>query len=48
MEEKDNTAESLTNFDLQRPAALLSYSADVGHVVGQVRGEGAVDVRLQL
>lgn len=47
---KDNTAVSqiLTNFNLQGPAALLSYSTDIGHRVGQVRGERSIDVGLQL
>lgn len=45
---KGNTAVSLTNFNLQRPATLLSYSPDIRHRVGQVRGEWPVDVGLQL
>lgn len=38
----------LTNFHLQRPAVLLSSGADIRHWVRQVRGEGSVDVGLQL
>lgn len=39
---------SLTNFHLQRPSALLSYSPDFRHGVGQVGGEWPIDVGLQL
>lgn len=39
---------SLTNFHLQRPPALLSYSPDFRHRMGQVGGEWPIDVGLQL
>ncbi len=38
----------LTNFNLQRPAVLLRNSTYIRHWVSQVRGEGSVDVGLQL
>lgn len=41
-------SQTLTNFNFQGPAALLSYSSDIRHRVGQVRGERPVDVGLQL
>lgn len=45
---KVTTAVSLTYFNLQGPATLLSYSPNIRHRVGQVRGERPVDVGLQL
>ena len=38
----------LTNFNLQRPAVLLSNSTHFRHRVSKVRGEGSVNVGLQL
>lgn len=43
-----NQQSVLTNFNLQRPAVLLSNSAYISHWVSQVRGKGSVDVGLQL
>lgn len=38
----------LTHSDVQRPSFLLGHGADFCHRVSQVRGEGPIDVRLQL
>ena len=38
----------LTHSDVQRPVVLLGGVPQVADRVGQVRGEGAVDVGLQL
>lgn len=43
-----NQQSVLTNFNLQRPAVLLSNSAYISHWVSQVRGKGPVNVGLQL
>lgn len=47
-QEEDLPHMSLTNFHLKGPTALLSSNTYVRHGVSQVRGEGSIDVRLQL
>lgn len=47
-QEEDFHQTGRTNFNLKWPAVLLSSSAYIRHWVGQIRGEGSIDVRLQL